>query len=78
MISIKVLGPGCAKCTSLLENVKLAVAETGVEATVEKIAELRVIMSYGVLNTPGLVIDEKVVSVGRTLTVDEIKKHIKA
>jgi small redox-active disulfide protein 2 len=73
---IKVLGSGCSKCKKLEENVRKAVAEKGLDATVEKVTDLKVIMSYGVMSTPALVVDEKVVSSGRLLSVPEIIKLI--
>ena len=73
---IKVLGMGCAKCTKLEENVKTAVSEMGVDAQVEKVDDITKIMGYGVMSTPGLVVDEKVVSKGKLLSVEEIKKII--
>ncbi len=71
---IKVLGSGCSKCKKLEENVRKAVAEKGLEATVEKVTDLKVIMSYGVMSTPALIIDEKVVSAGRLLSVSDVVK----
>jgi small redox-active disulfide protein 2 len=73
---IKVLGSGCSKCKKLEENVRKAVAEKGIDATVEKVTDLKIIMSYGVMSTPALVIDEKVVSTGRLLNVNDIVKLI--
>lgn len=76
MKSIKVLGPGCANCLTQLQYAQQAVAQLGIEATVEKISDLRTIMGFGVLSTPGLVVDEKVVAMGRLVPIDEIKKLI--
>ena len=56
-MDIKVLGPGCAKCTETEKIVKEAVAESGVDATVEKVADFQQIASYGVFTTPGVVVD---------------------
>ena len=65
MLSIKVLGTGCAKCNKLYAEAERAVAATGVEAKLEKVEELDDIVAYGVMMTPALVIDEVVVSSGR-------------
>lgn len=74
---IKILGTGCPKCKKLEENARLAIAELGISATVEKVTELDKIMDYGVMITPALVIDEKVVSSGKLLSASDIKALIK-
>lgn len=71
---IKVLGAGCAKCKKLEANVKQAVSEMGIEADIEKVQDYSDIVSYGVMSTPALVIDEQVKSTGKVLSPDEIKK----
>ena len=71
---IQVLGPGCAKCNKLKQNAETAAAESGVEATVEKIEDINVITSFGVFMTPALVIDGEVKSSGKVLTAEDIKK----
>jgi len=77
MIKVEVLGTGCAKCKSLLKNVEKAVAESGVEAEVIKVDGIQEIMDRGVMMTPALYIDGKSVLMGRTATVDEIKRLLK-
>ncbi|WIF93938.1 thioredoxin family protein [Caminicella sporogenes] len=74
---IKVLGSGCANCKKLEENAKKAVEELGIDATIEKVQDFAEIMKYGVMKTPALVVDEKVVIMGRVAKADEIKKHLK-
>lgn len=71
---IKVLGTGCTKCKSLEKLTMEAVSELGIDASVTKEEDIMKIMSYGVLSTPGLVIDEKVVLSGRLPSKNEIKK----
>ncbi len=71
---IKVLGPGCMNCKKLYENAAAAVKELGIDATIEKVEDFKAILSYGVMKTPGLVVDEKVKVMGRIATVEEIKK----
>lgn len=70
---IKVLGSGCANCVKLEENARIAVKELGVEAEFIKVKDMEGIASYGIMRTPGLVVDEKVVSYGKVLTSDQIK-----
>jgi len=70
---IKILGTGCAKCKKLEAAALAAVAGLGMEASVEKVTDLDDIMDYGVMITPALVIDDKVVSSGKLLSVNEIK-----
>ena len=72
MLSVKVLGSGCANCKKLEESARAAVAGLGVEAQVEKVTDMADIMSYNVLSTPGLVINEKLVSSGRMPSEAEI------
>lgn len=74
---IKVLGTGCANCKKLEANAKDAVSKLGIEATVEKVEDLQDIMAYGVMKTPALVVDEKVKSMGKVLSSDDIVKLIK-
>ncbi|WP_298864130.1 thioredoxin family protein [uncultured Sulfitobacter sp.] len=69
---IKILGSGCKKCLALEANVKAALSEADVKAEVEKVTDFVDIARYGVMSTPGLVIDEKVVSSGRVLTPPQI------
>jgi small redox-active disulfide protein 2 len=71
-ITIKVLGPGCTNCERVEANAKAAVAQTGVEATIEKITDYTTFARYGLLFTPGLVIDEKLVAGGRIPSVADI------
>ena len=69
---IKVLGSGCTNCKRLEAMVQEVIGEMGLDATVEKVMDIRDIMSYRVLGTPGLVIDGKVVSAGRVPSKAEI------
>jgi len=73
-MEIKVLGPGCAKCKTLEKLTREAVAETGFTAEIEKVEDIYKIMSFGVMSTPALVINKKVVLSGRVPTVAEIKE----
>lgn len=77
-MKIEILGTGCAKCKALEEAAKQAVAQSGKFAQIEKVEDVMKIMEYGVMSTPGLVIDGKVVSTGKLLGVDEIKKIIQS
>lgn len=73
---IKILGSGCKKCNELEENAKEAVKEIGLNAEIIKVTDFKEIARYGVMTTPALVIDEKVVSKGKVLKKDEIKKFL--
>jgi small redox-active disulfide protein 2 len=69
---IKVLGTGCSKCIALDKAVRETIKELKLDITVEKIEDIQKIISYSVLTTPALVIDEKVVSTGKVLNKKEI------
>ncbi len=73
-MNIKVLGAGCKSCEALLNAVREAVANKGIDTEVEYITDMKKIMSYGVMNMPVLVIDEKVVSAGKVLKAKEVQK----
>jgi small redox-active disulfide protein 2 len=75
-VDIEVLGTGCAKCKKLEENVRNAVAELGIEATVTKVEDITKIMEHGVMNTPGVVIDGVVRSEGRIPSQQEIRSWL--
>ena len=74
---VKVLGTGCKNCKNLEANAKEAIKELGLDATVEKVEDMKGIMSYGVMRTPALVVDEKVKVMGRVPKVEEIKEILK-
>lgn len=76
-MEIKVLGTGCAKCMQLEKTVKEAVKELGIDAKIEEVKDIKKIMQYPILTTPGLVIDEKVVCSGKIPSKDEVKKYIR-
>lgn len=76
-MNIKVLGSGCANCKKLEEHVKEAVQSLGLNATIEKVEDFKDIMAYGVMKTPALVIDEQVKSMGRVLSVEDVKNLLK-
>ena len=71
---IQVLGTGCAKCAKLKENADKAVQELGIEASVEKVEDINVITSFGVMMTPALAIDGEVKAVGKVSSPEEIKQ----
>lgn len=73
-VEIKVLGTGCKKCKVLEQNVKLALLEMNIDATVQKVEDIKEIMKYKVMSTPALVMSNKVVSTGKLLSVNEVKK----
>ena len=74
---IKILGSGCKKCVALAENAKAAAQSEGITAEIEKVTDIITIAGYGIMSTPGLVIDEKVVSSGRVLSVAEVATLLK-
>lgn len=69
---IKILGSGCKKCVALARNAIAAAQAADIETEIEKVTDVIAISGYGIMSTPGLVIDEKVVSAGRVLSVEEI------
>ena len=76
-MKIEVLGTGCAKCITLEKVVKEAIAKSGKFVQLEKVDDIMKIMEYNVVSTPGLVIDGKVVSTGKVLSVDEVLEFMK-
>jgi len=73
-LNIKILGPGCKNCVTLTENTKAALEQMGMAANVEKVTDMAAIAGYGIMSTPGLVVNEKVVSFGKVLKPNDIVK----
>ncbi len=73
MTTIQILGTGCPKCKKLAAHAAEAAYSLGLEYELEKVTDINDIMSFGIMMTPGLVINGEVKSVGKLLTVDEIK-----
>lgn len=71
---VKVCGTGCSRCNELEENTREALSELGMDTGIEHIKDYRKMASYGIMSTPALVIDDEVVSVGKVLSKDEVKK----
>lgn len=71
---IKVLGAGCKSCHELYENTKQAVNDMGFDLEIEYITDMEKVMTYGVMSTPALVVNEKVVSMGKVLKTTDIEK----
>lgn len=77
MLTIKVLGPGCANCKKLEELTRQAIAAQHVDAEIIKVTDMQEIIAYDVIKTPGLVINEKLVSSGRIPSPATIEAWIK-
>jgi len=75
-MKIEILGTGCAKCVKTKKIVEKALQESGLQADVVKVEDYETILSYGVMITPGLVIDGEVMIAGRVPSVDNVKKWI--
>jgi len=75
-MKIEILGTGCPRCRILAANVEKAVLESGVDAEIVKVTQLKDIMNYRVMLTPALAVDGRVKSAGKVLSVEEIKKLI--
>lgn len=71
-MEIKILGSGCKNCVSLYDNTMEALKQMDLEANVTKLTDFKEIMAYGVMKTPAIVVDEKVVSSGKVLSTKEI------
>jgi small redox-active disulfide protein 2 len=76
-MKIEILGSGCKKCRNLAQNAETAVAQRGVDATVEKVTDSDKIMEMGVAVTPALAIDGEVKSSGKLLTVEQIEELLR-
>jgi small redox-active disulfide protein 2 len=74
--TIQILGPGCPKCQKLSEEAEKAAKELGLEYEIVKVKDLKEIMKYGVLTTPGLAVDGKVKAVGKVLNAQKIKEFL--
>jgi len=73
-MEIKILGTGCSRCKALEKTTLEAVSELNLDASIEKVEDIQKIMEYGIMSTPGLVIDGKVVLSGRLPKIDELKE----
>lgn len=73
-MEIKILGTGCPKCKTLEKMTREVVEQNGIDATVTKVEDIYQIMKYGVMTTPAMVVDEKVVIKGRIPSLEEIKQ----
>lgn len=76
MLNIKILGPGCANCKKLEAVAREAASAAHVQAEFIKVSDMKQIMRYDLLSTPGLVVDDKLVSSGRIPTVAEVQKWL--
>jgi small redox-active disulfide protein 2 len=76
-MKIEILGTGCAKCQQLEEMVQSLVVEAGIEAEISKVQDISKILSYGVLTTPGLVINGDVKAAGKIPSAEQIKSWLK-
>lgn len=74
---IKILGSGCSKCSKLTENTKEAIAKLGVDAEIVKVEDFKEIMKYGVMATPAMVVDEKLMFYGKVMKTEEIMNLLK-
>jgi small redox-active disulfide protein 2 len=75
-MKVQILGTGCPKCKQLEANARAALDEMGVEYELEKVSDINEIMKFGVMMTPGLAVDGDVKSVGKLLSVEDIKKLV--
>lgn len=75
---VKVLGPGCANCAALEKVTRAALDELGLQATIEKVQDYGAIAGYGVMSTPALVVDERVVVSGRVPTLAQVRELLAA
>lgn len=75
-MNIKVLGTGCPKCKRTTDVILQAIAQSGIEADVEKVEDIERIMTYNILTTPAVVVDGRVVIKGRVPTIDEVKAFL--
>jgi small redox-active disulfide protein 2 len=71
---IKILGPGCTNCANLERSARQAVADMGIDAQFEKVTDYPTILGYGVMSTPALVVDEKLVLSGRVPTPTQVRE----
>jgi small redox-active disulfide protein 2 len=76
--SIKILGPGCAKCVRTSENVHQAVERMQIDAVIEKVEDPTAIMQYDIMRTPAVVVDGTVHALGRIPTVEEVVEMLNA
>ncbi|MGP6138607.1 thioredoxin family protein [Jeotgalibaca sp. A127] len=76
-MEIKILGSGCKNCVNLAKNTEEALNDLGMKATITKVTDMQEIAAYGIMRTPGLVIDEKVVSYGKVAKPNEIIAMLK-
>ncbi len=76
MKQIQILGTGCAKCNNLTAVAEAAAKSTGEPYALEKITDIRQIMTFGVMTTPALVIDGKVMVAGKVPSIDEVKQML--
>jgi small redox-active disulfide protein 2 len=73
-MEIKILGPGCPKCKMLLKLTHDVVEQNGINASITKVEDIIDIMKYGIMSTPAVVVDEKVIIKGRVPSADELKE----
>jgi small redox-active disulfide protein 2 len=78
MKKVEILGSGCAKCNQLADAVRSVIEAEGIAAVLEKVEDIQKIVSYGVLSTPALVVDGKVLCSGRVPSNDEIREMLTA
>jgi small redox-active disulfide protein 2 len=74
MRTIKVFGSGCAKCEQLARNADAAAKQLGIEYQLEKVTDLKTLTEYGIMMTPALAVDGRVVAPGKVLTIEQIKR----
>lgn len=75
-VSVKILGAGCSKCNALEANTIVALKQLNLHAIIEHITDFSQIATYGIMSTPALVINEKVIAYGKVLKVEEIIKFL--
>lgn len=76
MISVKILGTGCTKCQKLEAKVRELVDQNNIDAVVEKVTDINEMLNYGIMMTPGFIVNEEVMSVGIIPKEDQILKWI--